>query len=58
MFPQDLLVIDDVIKKPVLETKKPVEFFKTMLQDCTLRGEWILNGVGKCQVLHIIIQNL
>lgn len=44
VFPRDPIVIDDITKKSLTDSQKPVIFYKSLLQLYTVKGEWILNG--------------
>ena len=44
VFPLDSFVINDITKKPLVDSQKPVAFFKSLLQLHTVKGEWVLIG--------------
>ena len=44
VFPPDSCVINDITKKPLMDSQKPVAFYKSLLQLHTVKGEWVLNG--------------
>ena len=57
VFPPDPYVIDDITKKPLAESQKPVIFFKSLLELHTVKGEWVLNGHSGIICMHNIIRN-
>ena len=60
VFPLDSFVSNDITKKPLVDSQKPVAFFKSLLQLHTVKGEWVLigySGIGMQSDLNMHSNN-
>lgn len=58
VFPSDPIVVDDITKKSLMDSQKPVIFYKSLLHLFTVEGEWILNGYSGIGMNTLTLQLL